>query len=249
MFTGGVVQVIDSLLIPPTALPNTTQAFNLTAFEGSLYASSSLSTFTQPNVTIFAPQNEAFQALGSAITTMTSEQLATVMDYHLLSGNVIYSTGLTNGTKLLTNQGENITIRHSGNNVYINSAQLLTSDILIANGVLHVIDNVLNPQGPGAQPNPVLASQAPVFASASFVEALPFTSAIPCTVSCPVSSTSVASSASATTSGSSKTTSASGNGVHTTSSKAIAAALARETGGFNKAAGLMVALGGAVMML
>lgn len=248
MFTGGVVQVIDSLLIPPNVLPNTTQAFNLTSFEGSLYASNTLPTFTSPNVTIFAPQNQAFQALGSAITSMTSEQLATVMDYHLISGSVVYSTSLMNGTKLLTNQGENITVLHSGNNVYINSAQLLTSDILIANGVLHVIDNILNPQGPGAMPNPVIASQAPVFASASFVEALPFTSAIPCTVSCPVSSTSRSSSASAAATTSSGATSAAA-GVKTTSSKAVGAALARETGGFNKAAGLMVALGGAVMML
>jgi len=246
-FTGGVVQIIDSLLIPPSAVVNTTQAFNLTSFEGSLYASKQFPTFDQPNVTIFAPQNAAFQALGDVITSMTSEQLATVMDYHLITGDIIYSTGLSNGTKLLTNQGENITILHSGNNVYINSAQLLTSDILIANGVLHVIDNVLNPQGPGAMPNPVIVSQAPVFASASYVQDLPFTSAIPCTSSCPVSTTSSAKVSS--TAAPSSSTSAAAAGVHTTSSKAIAAALARETGSFNKAAGLMVALGGAVMML
>ncbi|KAF8864601.1 FAS1 domain-containing protein [Acephala macrosclerotiorum] len=247
MFTGGVVQVIDSLLIPPTAITNTTQAFNLTSFEGSLYASNQLSTFESPNVTIFAPQNDAFTALGSAITSMTSDELATVMDYHLVPNQLAFSTSLTNGSKWLTQQGENITVLHSGNNVYINSAQLLTSDILIANGVLHVIDNALNPQGPNAQPNPQIASQAPVFASASAVYSLPFTSAIPCTSSCPVSSTSGSSTGSAgakATSSGAKTSST----VATSSSKAMGAAIAKETG-FNKAAGLMVALGGAVMML
>jgi uncharacterized surface protein with fasciclin (FAS1) repeats len=247
MFTGGVVQVIDSLLIPPTALTNTTQAFNLTSFEGSLYASNQLSSFESPNVTMFAPQNDAFTALGPAISSMTSDELASVMDYHLVPNQLAFSTSLTNGSKWLTQQGENITILHSGNNVYVNSAQLLTSDILIANGVLHVIDNVLNPQGPGAQPNPAIASQAPVFASASQVNSLPFTSAIPCTVSCPVSSTSgtATSSAGAKATTSGKTSSST---MTTSSSKAIGAAIARETG-FNKAAGLMVALGGAVMML
>ncbi|KAE8450265.1 hypothetical protein EG329_006693 [Mollisiaceae sp. DMI_Dod_QoI] len=248
MFTGGVVQVIDSLLIPPTALTNTTQAFNLTAFEGSLYESNQLSTFEAPNVTIFAPQNDAFQALGPAISGMTSDELATVMDYHLLSNQVTFSTSMTNGSKWLTQQGENITVLHSGNNVYINSAQLLTSDILIANGVLHVIDNVLNPQGPGAQPNPAIASQAPVFASASEANSLPFTSAIPCTSACPVTSTSGTGSVTSTAGAKTSDATAKTTSVKTSSSKAMGAALARETG-FNKAAGLMVALGGAVMML
>jgi transforming growth factor-beta-induced protein len=178
---------------------------------------------------------------------MTSDELATIMNYHLLP-QIVYSTGLTNATKFLTQQGENISVLHSGNNVYINSAQLLQTDILIANGVLHVIDNVLNPQGPGAQPNPALATQVPAFASASSVDYLPYTSALPCTVSCPVSSTSgksesvTSSKGAGATSASAATTSQSSS-----SSKALGAAMARETG-FG-AAGLMVALGGAVMLI
>ena len=242
-FTGGVVQIIDSLLIPPSTLTDTTTAFNLTSFQGALYAADKLpaDSYT-PNATFFAPWNEGFQNLGPAISSMTSGELATIMDYHLLD-QVVYSTGLTNGTKFLTNQGENITILHSGNNVYINSAQLLQADILIANGVLHVIDNVLNPQGPGAKPNPAIASQAPVYASASSVTNLPFTSAIPCTVSCPVTTHP----SSSVTSSGAKSTLGAQTSVSSSSSKAQGAAIARETG-FH-AAGLMVALGGAVMLI
>jgi len=239
-FTGGVVQVIDSLLIPPSNITDTTTAFNLTSFQGALYAAQKLpADSTTPNATFFAPWNAGFQNLGPAISSMTSDELATIMDYHLLD-QVVYSTGLTNGSKFLTNQGENITILHSGNNVYINSAQLLQADILIANGILHVIDNVLNPQGPGAMPNPAIASQAPVYASASSVSNLPFTSDIPCTTACPVTTHSSSSSAS-------KTAAAKTTSVSSSSSKAQGAAIARETG-FH-AAGLMVALGGAVMLI
>jgi transforming growth factor-beta-induced protein len=238
-FTGGVVQVIDSLLIPPSNLTTTTTAFNLTSFQGALYAANRLPLdSTTQNATFFAPWNEAFQALGPAITSMTSDQIAQVMDYHLVP-QVIYSTNLTNGTQYLTAQGENLTVRHSGNNVFINSAQLLQADILIANGVIHVIDNVLNPQSPSAQPNPTIASQAPVFASASSVNNLPFTSDIPCTTSCPVTSH-------ASSSVGAKTTQTS-TSVSTSKSKGLGAAVARETG--YHAAGLMVALGGAVMLL
>lgn len=255
-FSGGVVQVIDSLLIPPTNVTETTTAFNLTAFEGALYASNQIGRFSDtPNVTIFAPANEAFQALGPAISNMTSDALATVLDYMLLP-QTIYSTGLTNGTKFPTQQGESITVLQSGNNKYINSAQLLTTDILIANGVLHIIDNVLNPQGSSATPNLQLATQVAVFASASAVGTLPFTTAIPCTSSCPVTSTS---SRSTSGTGGSITSSAAGNkGTSTSasesstthsssSSKALGAEMARETS-FG-AAGLMVALGGVVLMV
>ncbi|KAN0119802.1 FAS1 domain containing protein [Hyaloscypha variabilis] len=240
-FTGGVVQVIDSLLIPPSNITDTTTAFNLTSFQGALYAGDRLPIdSTTPSVTFFAPWNAAFQALGPAISTMTSDEIGQIMDYHMLP-QVVYSTGLTNGTKFITAQGENLTVLHSGNNIYINSAQLLQTDILIANGVIHMIDNVLNPQGPGAQPNPTIATQAPVFAGATSVTNLPFTSDIPCTSSCSVSTHS-----SSSTAVNAKTTPTT-TSVYTSKSKGVGVAVARETG--LHAAGLMVALGGAVMLL
>ncbi|TVY94452.1 Fasciclin-like arabinogalactan protein, partial [Lachnellula willkommii] len=251
-FTGGVVQVIDSLLIPPYNLTGTLNPFNLTSFEGALYQTKKLDNFsTAANSTIFVPNNDAFQLLGPAIANMTVEALGSVLDYHLLPNQVVYSTGLTNGTKFSTQQGGNVTILHSGNSLYVNSAAIIQADLLCANGVIHVIDNVLNPQGPGAHPNPAIADQGPVFASASSYSTLPFTTAIPCTSSCPVTSSTVAS-GSGTGVGGAGTKATSGAGsksssVSTSSSKAVAAAMAMETG-FH-AAGLMVALGGAVMMI
>jgi uncharacterized surface protein with fasciclin (FAS1) repeats len=240
-----VVQVIDTLLIPPTNITDTANAFNLTAFEGALYAAGLIGTaLNTPNLTIFAAANEGFQALGPAITSMTSQELAQVMKYTILP-QVVYSPGLTNNTKFLALNGENITIMHNGNNLYVNSAQLLISDILIANGVIHVIDNVLNPQGPNAQPNPQIGTQAPVFASASMATNLPFTSSIPCTVSCPVSITS-ATSASSETSSAATIAANTPTSVFSSSSKAQAA-MARETG-FGSA-GLIIALGGALLMV
>jgi transforming growth factor-beta-induced protein len=238
-------------LIPPANLTTTVESFNLTAFEGALYTTNKVENFTAtPNCTIFVPQNAAFQALGPGISNMTVEQLSSILDYHLIPSQVLYTPGLTNGTSFTSAQGGKITVRRVGNNVYINSAQLLTADILLSNGVLHTIDNVLNPEAPGALPNPQIASQGPVFASASSINSLPFTTAIPCTSSC--SATSVTSStASATGAGGSVSAKSSGktsaSAVSTSTSKAFAAPMARETG-FG-AAGLMVALGGAVLMI
>ncbi|KAG9230649.1 FAS1 domain-containing protein, partial [Amylocarpus encephaloides] len=252
LFNGGVIQVLDSLLIPPANLTDTTTSFNLTAFQGALYSASKVQNFTSTaNCTIFVPQNAAFQALGPAISHMSISQLSSVLDYHLIPSSVLYTTSLTNGTSFATAQGGKVTIRHAGNNVYVNSAQLLTANILLQNGVLHVLDNVLNPEGPGAVPDPQIASQAPVFASASMISSLPFTTAIPCTTSCTTSPASssgggpgAASGAGPSTAGGTKTTgTARASGVTTSSSKAFGAMMARETG--MGAAGLVVALGGA----
>ncbi|KAG9248650.1 FAS1 domain-containing protein [Calycina marina] len=247
-FTGGVVQVIDSLLVPPTGFPETAQAFNFTSYEGATYATNKTDNITYTkDLTLLVPQNQAFLALGPAISSMTSDQLAQVVDYSIIP-ELLYSTSLTNGSHFKTLQGGNITILHVGNNMYINSAQVLTTDILIANGVIHVIDNVLNPQGPGAQPNPVIPSQAPVFASASQVNSIPFTSALPCTTNCPITSTSAASaSGTAGVSGASGAGATSTTSVSTRTSSGRAAAMAQETG--LRAAGLMAAIGGAVFMI
>ena len=44
---------------------------------------------------------------------------------------------------------------------------MLQQDLLIANGVLHVIDNVLDPNATGAKPNPELKTQAPILQGSS----------------------------------------------------------------------------------
>ncbi len=56
-----------------------------------------------------------------------------------MKGTVGYSTILTN-TTLTTVNGEKVTITIEGGNVYVNSAKVITPDVLVANGVVHVID-------------------------------------------------------------------------------------------------------------
>lgn len=233
-FSGGIVQIIDSLLVPPGNITITSQEYNFTSFEGALYAADVLDKdLTTSNLTIFAPQNAAFQALGSAITSLSSSDLAKIMNFHTLSNQVVYSTAFKNNTEFTTLEGGKLTISRTGNNaIFINSAQLLAPDIMIGNGVLHVIDNVLNPSSSGA-PVESLATQMPVFASASSVTNLPFTSNIPVlTTTAPA--------------GPAKTNPPASTNVKSSSSKALAAAMARETG---FAAGLMVAIGGAAMLI
>jgi len=97
--------------------------------------------------TVFAPTNEAFDALFkqlgvSGVQDLTAEQLTPILTYHVVSGKVM-STDLTN-TSVATLNGQKIKIDIS-NGVMINDSHVITADISGKNGVVHVIDKVLIP--------------------------------------------------------------------------------------------------------
>jgi uncharacterized surface protein with fasciclin (FAS1) repeats len=96
------------------------------------------------DVTIFAPDNAAFQAIGSTVGGLTTSQLASILVYHVVSGTVGYSPLLTN-TTLKTVGGENLTITVENGTVFVNSAKVITPNVLVANGVVHVIDGYVSP--------------------------------------------------------------------------------------------------------
>ena len=206
-FQGGLIHIVDNLLIPPARLGVTSEAFQIPNFLGGLYAAGIMpAVANRKNITVFAPRDEAFELVGGSLLDLDGEELARVMGYHVIPDRVLVSSDLTNGTRLPTIAGEGsenpggddvdaaedkevyLTIRQAGNNKFVNSAQIVQSDILIANGILHLISGVLNPDVPAIQPDAEAASQPPLFPASSAQD--PFTSDLPCTVSCPVTSTS-----------------------------------------------------------
>lgn len=122
------------------------------------------------DVTIFAPNNDAFQMIASSTRNITDEQLAEILQYHVIQGTVGYSTSLSN-TSLTTLAGKNVEITISAEGaVFVNSARVINSDVLIENGVLHVIDEVLNPATSNAEP-----SEGSNTVTASLASFVPFT--------------------------------------------------------------------------
>ncbi|KAJ4857264.1 fasciclin domain-containing protein [Trichoderma breve] len=244
-FQGGLVQVVDNLLIPPSRIENTTEAFNVPNFLGSLYASKLMPKVSdEQNITVFAPVDSAFASVGGSLKHLDAKALARVMGYHIVPNQVLVSSSLTNNTRLETlaknaagTAPESLVIRQSGNNKYVNSAQIVQPDILLANGIMHLISNVLNPDADAAIPNPTAVTQAPVFPVSTARN--PFTSDLPCTVSCPVTTTA----ADTTTEAAETSTSTS---IFTTKSKAAAGAMATAN---IRAAGAALGLLGAGMML
>jgi uncharacterized surface protein with fasciclin (FAS1) repeats len=134
-----VIHIIDHVLtIPPTYAEAATAA-GLSSLVGALNATGLMPI--SPNVTLFAPNNAAFQAIAGGLSNLTTDQIRSVLTYHAVVGNAPgYSSGLTNGTVLKTVNGANLTITINSGRVFVNGARVVTPDVLVANGVIHVID-------------------------------------------------------------------------------------------------------------
>ena len=143
-FTGGVIHIIDTVLTLPASDSSTAAAANLTSLAGALTAAKLVQTVDfLSDVTIFSPSNAAFQAIGSAVGNLTTEQVTSILEYHVVQGTVGYSSSLSN-TTLKTVNGANVTITIENGTVFINSAKVLTPNVLVNNGVVHVIDGYAN---------------------------------------------------------------------------------------------------------
>ncbi|XP_050416731.1 transforming growth factor-beta-induced protein ig-h3 [Patella vulgata] len=91
--------------------------------------------------TLFAPNDKAFAGV---LPQLPGTNIQDILKYHVVVGN-IYSSALSDGQKVTTLNGKDITVSIKNNVVKINGATVLTADINTNNGVIHVIDTVLVP--------------------------------------------------------------------------------------------------------
>lgn len=61
---------------------------------------------------------------------------------HVIPNFVGYLPSLMNGTMYTSQGGTNFTVTVNGNDYYINNAKIVTSNVIVENGVAHVIDQV-----------------------------------------------------------------------------------------------------------
>jgi transforming growth factor-beta-induced protein len=99
--------------------------------------------------TVFAPTDDAFAKLPAGtveelLKPENLEQLKNILLYHVVSGEVMAEdvVELQEATTLL---GEKVMVKVDMGNVYINDAQVIITDIMTSNGVIHVIDTVILP--------------------------------------------------------------------------------------------------------
>jgi uncharacterized surface protein with fasciclin (FAS1) repeats len=104
--------------------------------------------------TVFAPTNTAFGKLpagtvDSLVKPENKAALTKILTYHVVPGK-LEASHLTDGKKLKTVEGEELTVKRTGDKVTIVDAKGGASTVTIpdvnqSNGVIHVVDTVLMP--------------------------------------------------------------------------------------------------------
>lgn len=106
----------------------------------------------EPIVTVFAPNDEAFQAVLDTLGLSEEEldqlpNLVDIIEAHAVMGKVM-AADLNDGDEIMTISGVPLKVKIDGDTVMINDAKVIEPfDVEASNGVIHAIDKVLSTDG------------------------------------------------------------------------------------------------------
>ena len=98
--------------------------------------------------TVFAPTDEAFaQIPAEDLNALLADKaaLTSVLTYHVVSGKVM-AADVVNLTSAQTVNGQSLEIKVMDGKVWVDGAEVVTTDIEATNGVIHVINKVILPE-------------------------------------------------------------------------------------------------------
>ena len=112
--------------------------------------------------TVFAPRNSAFakidsETLNSLLEEKNQKALANILTYHVISGkltatDVVAALKKGNGTvELKALNGQVLTVIQKDGKIWLkdvngNYSEIIATDVMGSNGVIHVIDSVVMPK-------------------------------------------------------------------------------------------------------
>ncbi len=156
--SNGVIHVVDTVLLPPADMPDKTiveiavEDGRFTTLVAALQAADLVDTLSgEGPFTVFAPTDDAFAKLPAGTVEALLEdipQLTDILLYHIVPGKVMAADVLTLDGKMADTalEGKQIAIKIDGDKVMLNQdVMVIITDIVAANGVIHVIDTVLLP--------------------------------------------------------------------------------------------------------
>lgn len=158
--SNGVLHKIDQVLVPPAGnIPKiVTDNPDFSILLAAVAKAGLVEALAGPNLTVFAPTNQAFEDLSAGLG-LSLEQilelptLGNILLYHVL-GDVVFSAAIKEGkTKgvVTLDAGETFDLKRRCDRIMIKDYQcrhsrVIGADVLASNGVIHVIDKVLLPK-------------------------------------------------------------------------------------------------------
>ena len=151
MASNGIIHIVDAVIGLPTIVDHAVANSNFSSLVGALTTDGN-TTFTDllssaGDFTVFAPNNNAF----SAFTNPNGNELNSILANHVIVGATAVSTSLSN-----TYVNSAATFNNSMDtylSMYINTddgvkingtSNVITADVIATNGVIHVVDKVID---------------------------------------------------------------------------------------------------------
>lgn len=146
-----VQRVADSIAaLPKTIAETAVNTPALSTLVAALTAGELVDVFKGTDAfTVFAPTNDAFAAVQSTVDMLLKAEnktkLQNVLKYHVVAGT-FKAADLTDGQELTTLQGEKLKVAIKDGVVTVGGAQVVSADVAVSNGVVHVINQVVVPK-------------------------------------------------------------------------------------------------------
>lgn len=156
----GVIHAIDAVIAPANIVTLAVANPNFSSLVAALTRADLTIDFVSVlsgagPFTVFAPTNDAFQALldsnpdWNSLNDIPVDLLQTVLLYHVTDAGNVRAGDLTDGQQVTTlSNGETFTINLEGPTIQAgsNTAKIIATDVQAVNGVIHAIDTVILPE-------------------------------------------------------------------------------------------------------
>ncbi|KAL8212006.1 UNVERIFIED_CONTAM: hypothetical protein K2H54_033715, partial [Gekko kuhli] len=152
----GTLFTVDKILTPPvgTVMDILKADDRFSTLVAAIQSAGLTETLNRPrSFTVFAPTNEAFQAMpqGELNKLMgNAKELANILKYHI--GDEILVSGAVGAVvRLKSLQGDKLEVSTKNNVINVNKEPVAEADIMATNGVIYAVNTVLQP--PAFRPN------------------------------------------------------------------------------------------------
>lgn len=145
------IYTIDQIIPLPQSLAEVAEGAGLTQLATVLTDSGLLEVLNSSNsgLTIFAPNDAAFEAISEALGGLSEEQVAAVLQNHVVNGTVAFSDDVVddindddNDDQISPLAGPAFTFMSNDTGIFVMSgdasAQIVQTDVLFNGGVVHV---------------------------------------------------------------------------------------------------------------
>lgn len=160
------IYTIDQIISLPPSLAELAEAAGLTQLATVLSDQGLLETLNSSTsgLTIFAPNDAAFEAISETLGGLSDEQVVAILQNHVVNGTVAFSDDIAdaindddddddnNDDQIVPLAGPAFTFMSNDTGIFVMSgsasAQIVSTDNLFNGGVVHVIDSVLVNEDP-----------------------------------------------------------------------------------------------------